>query len=259
MRNVKGQTIKKVLVTGGAGFIGSHLCERLSLFSDVEIVSLDNHSAGDRDNLLGIRCSDVNGDILDEQLVDDVMDGVDVVFHNAASKKNICLDNPKRDLDVNGKGTLMLLMAAKKHGVKKFIYASTGSVYGQPVRFPIDEDHPLNPMSYYGVSKLAGERYVQMFHKIHGLNTTVLRYFHVYGPRQSSGQHGAVIPTFINGALVGCKVDIHGSGSQERSFTFVDDVVDANILSVFYCNRSNGMIYNCASGVRITVLSMYRM
>lgn len=246
---------QKALVTGGAGFIGSHICERL-VNMGIEVVSLDNYSAGRDKNLQTISCEKVKGDILDENMVEHLMKGVDVVFHNAASKKIVCSADPKRDLAVNAEGTLILLAAALKHGVKKFVHASTGSVYGKPFYFPQDEDHPTRPISYYGVSKLAGERYVDVFNKLYGLDTTILRYFHVYGPKQPGGQYGGVVAIFITNMLAGLPVCIHGDGSQERSFTYVDDIVNANLAAV-ESSFSSGKVYNCASGLRVSVLGLY--
>lgn len=171
---------KKALVTGGAGFIGSHICEEL-VNSGIEVVSLDDYSAGkqknhgfldEHSNFCAVKC-----DVTDMTNLPKYFEGVDLVFHNAASKKNICLQDPRRDLEVNAKGTYNLLELAKAFKVKKFVHASTGSVYGEAQYHPQDENHPLKPVSYYGVSKLAGERYVELFNHIFGLNTTVLRYF----------------------------------------------------------------------------------
>jgi len=254
--NMNKFPFRKALVTGGGGFIGSNICERLVNLG-VEVVSLDNYSSGKEENLYGIDCVKVNGDITDEALVSEMMDNTDVVFHNAASKKSVCLDDPKYDLDVNAKGTLILLIQALKNKVKKFVHASTGSVYGEPVYFPLDENHSLNPTSYYGVSKLAGEKYVNMFNKMYGLNSTVLRYFHVYGPKQSYiDLVGGVVSIFINRTLNDESVTIFGDGSQQRSFTHVSDVVDANIVAAIN-PISNGKVYNCASALRITVYELY--
>jgi UDP-glucose 4-epimerase len=242
----------RALVTGGAGFIGSHLCEEL-LRLGADVVSLDNYSAGKESNLNGIDCKRIKGDVLDEDLVNRLTMGIDVIFHNAASKKNICLENPNRDLDVNAKGTLNLLRAAVKNGVSKFVHASTGSVYGEPVFLPYDESHPLNPVSYYGVSKLAGERYAMAFYSLHGLNVSVLRYFHVYGPRQESSDGlGGVVSIFARRMIMNQPIVIYGDGSQQRSFTYVGDVVTANLLCAIRTNAV-GKVYNCASGIRITV------
>jgi nucleoside-diphosphate-sugar epimerase len=243
----------KALVTGGAGFIGSHIVE--SLLSDgYKVICMDDLSAGKESNVDLFSDNSnyrfVNASVTNQLKVDYWMDGIDVVFHNAASKKNICLDNPIKDLEVNAGGTLNLLLAAKKHGVKKFVHASTGSVYGEPVEFPQTESHPLNPVSYYGVSKLAGDRYVNMFSKMGWLDTTILRYFHVYGPRQEDGEYGGVIAIFFMKAKAGEPLVIFGDGTQQRTFTHVDDIVKINRL---VASRPTGGIYNCASGIKVTV------
>jgi UDP-glucose 4-epimerase len=177
---------------------------------------------------------------------------IDVVFHQAASKKNICLSDPQRDCDVNAKGTLRLLQIAIKEGVKKFVHASTGSVYGNQDLYI--ESAATNPVSYYGVSKLAGEKYVQMFHDQFGLNTTILRYFHVYGSHQCNlDELGGVVAIFNRRMQEGKPITIYGTGLQERSFTDVKDVVEANVRAM---TMDNGGIYNCASGTKTTILQL---
>jgi nucleoside-diphosphate-sugar epimerase len=245
----------RALVTGGAGFIGSHIVESL-LNDGHEVVCMDDLSAGKESNVDRFKDSKnyyfVNASVTNKQKVDYWMQGIDVVFHNAASKKNICLENPCKDLEVNAGGTLNLLLAARKHGVKKFVHASTGSVYGEPTVSPQTEEHPLEPVSYYGVSKLAGDRYVNMFSKMGWLDTTILRYFHVYGPRQEDGIYGGVIAIFFKKARAGEPLVIFGDGTQERTFTHVDDIVKINRLVAVHPNAKNE-IYNCASGIKITI------
>jgi UDP-glucose 4-epimerase len=189
-------TFKRALVTGGAGFVGSHLVEELVKMG-VETISIDNYFAGKKENLAHLtqypNFREEVCDVLDFEKLDTLFEGVDVVFHQAASKKTICLNNPRLDLDINAKGTFNLLELAVKHKVKKFVHGSTGSVYGEAQYFPQDEKHPLVPTSYYGVSKLAGEKYVKAFQHLYGLDTTVLRYFHIYGSRQESSDVGGVV------------------------------------------------------------------
>jgi nucleoside-diphosphate-sugar epimerase len=179
---------------------------------------------------------------------------MDVVFHNAASKKNVCVSHPDYDMEVNGIGTLRLLMECEKAGVPKFIHASTGSVYGE-VAGLITEEAPTNPVSYYGVSKLAGEKYVQLFSdKIH---TTILRYFHVYGERQEDDPGlGGVVAVFKKQIKEGNPITIHGDGSQKRVFTKVEDVVKANLQCVDLGLLKSGQIYNCCSDVQISVMAL---
>lgn len=246
---------KKVIVTGGAGFIGSHLCEKLVKVG-AEVISIDNYSSGKELNVEFLKdypnFKALNVDICDTNGMDALFDGCDTVFNNAASKKNICLINPQKDLLVNGGGTLNLLQFATKHKIRKFVHASTGSVYGEPVIFPSTETHPLNPVSYYGVSKLAGERYVAAFNHLYGLDTTILRYFHVYGPRQESNEFGGVVSIFLRNILENKDLTVFGHGNQMRSFTWVKDLVEAN-LSAAVLPQSSGKVYNAASGIKVTI------
>ncbi|MBI3247450.1 MAG: SDR family NAD(P)-dependent oxidoreductase [Deltaproteobacteria bacterium] len=247
---------KRAVVTGGAGFIGSHICEAL-VQAGCFVISVDDFSAGKPHNLNALKDFGnfrvVQADVCDELSMSEILSqGIDYVFHNAASKKTVCLQNPLKDLKVNAGGTLTLLQLAVKHKVKKFVHASTGSVYGEPKIFPSDESHPLNPVSYYGVSKLAGEKYVQTFHHLYGLNTTILRYFHVYGPRQESNEFGGVVSIFLRNILDKKDLVIYGDGSQVRSFTWVKDIANANLLTVVN-SKSCGEVYNCASGIQITI------
>jgi UDP-glucose 4-epimerase len=162
------------------------------------------------------------------------------------------MENPARDLEVNAKGTLNVLLCAKDAHVRRVVHASTGSVYGEPQIFPTNESHPLSPVSYYGVSKLAGERYAHLFNSLHGLNTVLLRYFHVYGPRQDNSDVGGVVSIFCRRAHQGSNLIIYGDGTQLRSFTHVSDVVRINILAATD-SEMVGNVYNCASGIKVTI------
>lgn len=243
------------LVTGGAGFAGSHLVEKLLDRGD-EVVCVDN--------LVGSQGSTRNIDHIKDHpmltmVVEDILDwadresleGVDTVFHQAASKNTVSLDDPERDLAVNGQATLRLLLNAARSGVRKFVHASTGSVFGELQRKQ-DEEHPTKPRSFYGVSKLAGEGYCRVVHEMYGLDTTVLRYYHVIGPRQDDSDNGGVVPIFIRMCEEGRPLTIYGSGEQERSFTSVDDVVKANLL-VASLDETTGRAYNCASGIQVSI------
>jgi nucleoside-diphosphate-sugar epimerase len=247
---------RKVIVTGGAGFIGSHLCDALVELG-AQVVCLDDLSAGKRSNVAQLEgkpnFSFVEASVCDSGPdMEALFEGADTVFHNAASKKNVCLIDPQRDLTVNAGGALNLLQLALKHGVRKFVHASTGSVYGEPQVFPTTEDHPLKPVSYYGVSKLAGERYVDTFHTLYILDTTILRYFHVYGPRQESNEFGGVVSIFLRRITSGENPIVFGDGEQVRSFTWVADLVDANLRAAV-SPRAKGRVYNAASGVKVTI------
>ena len=246
----------KVVVTGGAGFVGSHLCEGL-VGRGADVMAIDDLSAGKVSNVAHLEGRSnfrlVQLDVCDDgDRMDEVMAGTDTVFHNAASKKNICLIDPHRDLEVNAGGTLNLLKKAQEHSVRKFVHASTGSVYGEPRIFPTTEDHPFEPVSYYGVSKLAGERYVDVFHRLYGLDTTILRYFHVYGPRQESNEFGGVVSIFLRRITEGRNPIVFGHGEQVRSFTYVNDLVETNIRAATD-RHATGEAFNVASGIRVTI------
>ena len=248
--------MSKVLITGVAGFIGSHIAERL-INDGHEVYGIDDLSSGYTENIPK-EVKWIPEDICKPERYGYFLDGVDVIFHNAASKKNICLRDPARDMQVNGIGTLILLQECMKHGVRKFIHASTGSVYGEVIG-TITEDTPRKPVSYYGVSKMAGESYVTLFNRTFGLNTTVLRYFHVYGSRQESSQdRGGVVAIFSRKIQAREDLIIHGDGSQRRVFTHVDDIVRANI-SAWSIVESCGKVYNCASSVQYSVRDLSAM
>jgi len=255
MENFK---FKKALVTGGAGFVGSHLVEEL-VNMGVYTISVDNYYAGKKENLSHLsgnsNFQEENCDVLDFDRLDELFEGVDVVFHQAASKKTICLNDPRLDLDINAKGTFNLLELAVKHKVKKFVHGSTGSVYGEAQYFPQDEKHPLVPTSYYGVNRLAGEKYVRTFQHLYGLDTTVLRYFHIYGSRQESSDVGGVVSIFTRKLIHGKPITIFGDGTQQRSFTYVKDVVKANLLAAV-TEKASGDVFNCASGIKVTIFEL---
>ena len=252
---------KKAMVTGGAGFIGSHIVESLVKMG-VETVSIDNYFAGKHSNLEHLtgfpNFTEVECDVTDLANLEAYFPEVEVVFHEAASKKTICLNDPRRDLQINAEGTFNLLELPQKYGIKKFVHASTGSVYGEAVYLPQDEKHPLVPTSYYGVSKLAGEKYVNAFEHLFGLDTTVLRYFHVYGPRQESSDVGGVVSIFVRLMLAGEPITIFGDGTQQRSFTYVGDVVKANLLAAT-TPGTKGEVLNCASGIKVTIRQLADM
>lgn len=250
-----GKKFKRAIVTGGAGFIGSHLVDAL-LQSGLEVVSLDDYSGGKPNNLKHLKnnskFTEVNCDITKIHELRPHFDGVDIVFHQAVSKMTVCMKDPRRDLEVNALGTFNLLELSRDLGVKKFVHASTGSVYGEAVYFPTDELHQLNPTSFYGVSKLAGEKYVRAFSHLFNMDATVLRYYHVYGPRQENSDVGGVVSIFARRALEGQPLIIYGDGSQLRSFTYVKDVVAINLL-VAMSEHAKGEAYNCASGNKVTI------
>lgn len=251
---------ERALITGGAGFIGSHICEEL-VKQGTEVVCLDNLVAGRLENVGSLMDASnfrfVEADVSDVAAIEPHFDGVDVVFHNAASKNTVCRDDPNRDLLVNGWGAWCVAEAARRQGVKKLVHASTGSVYGELVRSPQDEEHPLAPRSFYGTSKLAGESYLRAFKAYYPdeFRFSVIRYFHVYGPRQESGDWGGVIPIFIRRALSDEPLVIFGDGSQIRSFTYVGDDVAANI-ALANSEETDSQAFNAASGIKVTILEL---
>jgi nucleoside-diphosphate-sugar epimerase len=241
---------ERALVTGGAGFIGSHLVDNL-LRRGMKVISIDNMLTGNKKNLNDARLyPNFTERIMDVREVEaSDLKGIDIIFHQAASKKTICLNDPLKDLAINAAGTLKLMLKAKEAGVKKIIHASTGSVYGelgQPVQ---DEKHSTKPVSYYGISKLAGESYIRLIYP----DAVIMRYFHVYGPRQDGGEKGGVVSIFATRMIQGEPPVINGDGLQERSFTYVDDVVNAN---VFFMENDHSGIYNVASGDHINLLTL---
>lgn len=256
MINEKELENKAVIVTGGAGFIGSHLCEELYKYGSI-VFCLDNFSSGRYQNIKHLdgmkNFHIVDKDICDlDPEMESLFSKSDFVFNNAASKKNICLTDPKRDLKVNSEGTLNLLELSMKHNIKKFVHASTGSVYGEPTIFPTNELHPLKPVSYYGVSKLGGERYVDVFNHLYKLNTTIIRYFHVYGPRQESNEFGGVVSIFLRQIVNNQNPTVFGDGEQVRSFTWVKDLVKVNVAAALN-PIANGKVYNAASGINVSI------
>ncbi len=222
----------KALVTGGAGFIGSHLVDAL-LDAGHTVIALDDLSTGRLRNLAGafmqpgfeLWAEDVG------MLRPERMAGVDAVYHLAAAKKTACLDDPARDCRVNALGTLHLLECARTAGVGRLVVVSTGSVYGESSAPMLTEESPLSPVSIYGVSKLAGEGYARFYAKNYGMNIAILRYFHVYGPRQDWSEKGGVVSIFAKHMLDGQPFTVFGDGMQERTFTFVRDVVRATIAA----------------------------
>jgi UDP-glucose 4-epimerase len=220
---------KSFLVTGGAGFIGSHIVDRL-LEMGADVVAIDDLSNGKLGNLPvgNSRFRFVQGDVRDFAF--DSLGKIDGIFHEAARALVPSFIDPVTDLAVNTGGTIRILEYARKFDVK-LVYASSGSIYGNPMKIPIGDDHPLSPISPYGASKLASEVYGSMYHREYGLDVTMLRYFNVYGPRQSVNEEMGVIPIFVNRALRGDALRIFGDGKQTRDFLNVSDVVKANFLA----------------------------
>lgn len=247
----------KYLVTGGGGFIGSHLTAALAASGKDEVVVFDNFSTGNRTNLKDIRCTIVEGDLRNPAALDEAVKGVDAVFHHAA----LCsvaksMEDPVTTHDVNATGTLNLLEACRKAGVRRVVFASSSSVYGDSEALPKQENHPVAPLSPYAVSKLIGEHYCQLYWKTFGLETVALRYFNVFGPRQyPNSEYAAVIPRFVSAILQGRTPEVYGDGSQTRDFTYVGDIVQAN-LAAASSKDASGQIMNIACGGRFSLLDL---
>ena len=239
-----------ILVTGGAGFIGSNLAEELS--KKHEVIIIDDLSTGRVENVEDLDVELVQGSITDPDLLRANFRGVDYVFHQAALPSvQRSVEDPVNTNDVNVGGTLNVLVAARDADVKKVIYASSSSVYGDTPELPKREDMKPDPKSPYAVAKLTGEYYCRVFNEIYGLKTAALRYFNVYGPRQDpSSEYAAVIPKFVNRVMAGEPPTIYGDGEQTRDFTFVRDVVQANVLAME--SDATG-VFNVATGTRISI------
>jgi UDP-glucose 4-epimerase len=245
---------KKIVVTGGAGFIGSNLVKVLS--RENEVIVIDNLSTGNLENIKNLidkqSIAFIEGSITNLDLLNKTFKNVDYVFHEAAIPSvPRSVKDPIKSNYANVNGTLNVLVAARDNGVKKVVYASSSSVYGDTPVLPKKEDMKPFPLSPYAVSKLVGEYYCQVFTQVYGLPSVSLRYFNVYGPRQDpSSEYAAVIPKFIRRILNNECPIIFGDGSQTRDFTFVRDIINANILAMK--SKVNG-VFNIADGRRISI------
>ncbi|MHB8170324.1 MAG: SDR family oxidoreductase [Thermincolia bacterium] len=244
----------KILITGGAGFIGSHIADRL-ISDGHEVVVVDNLSTG---NIRHIRpeCQFYQLDITDvalEEVFAKERPHI-VIHHGAQIDVQKSLENPVLDASVNIIGTVNILNCCVKYEVGKVIYASSAAVYGVPQYLPIDENHPVGPISNYGISKHTPEQYLKVYQEMFGLNYTVLRYANVYGPRQGVKGEGGVICIFANKFLAGQAPLIFGDGSQTRDFVYVGDVVKANLVAL---EKGDGGIFNIGTGVQATVNELF--
>lgn len=249
--------VRQALVTGGAGFIGSHLVDLL-IRSGWNVRVLDNLSSGTHANLQATHgdIEFIEGDVRDEAACRRACRGVDCVFHLAAIASVIrSVENPMLTHDVTLGGTLNMLLAAREQNVRRFVFSSSASVYGNATVVPTDEKQPLQPMSPYATAKAAGEFYCQNFWGLFGLETVILRYFNVFGPRQSAfSDYAAVVPVFINAALAGKTPLIYGDGLQTRDFVAVENVVAANLLAADAA--AAGHAVNIGSGLAISLLDL---
>ena len=246
----------KILVTGGAGFIGSHLIDRL-LQGGYEVTALDNFSSGKIENIRHHTGASnfhlMRGDIRNLRNVEKAVEDADAVFHLAAIVSvPLSVKEPSLVKDVNVGGTLNLLEASLDADVKRFVYASSCAVYGEASDLPIDERHPTAPLSPYAASKLAAEHHCRFFHEDYGFETVCLRYFNAYGPRQKRGSYGGVITQFINRIKQGKPPIIYGDGSQTRDFVHIDDVAEASELAM-HRRGAVGEVFNIGTGKATTI------
>ncbi len=249
----------KYLVTGGAGFIGSNIAEGLVRRGD-EVVILDNLSTGYERNLAHIRndLEFIKGDVRDAETARRALAGVEFVFHEAAlASVPRSIDDPVLATDVNVRGTLTMLEESRRAGVRRFVYAASSSAYGDTEVLPKVETMQPRPLSPYAASKLAGEYYCSVYATVYGLPTIALRYFNIFGPRQDpKSQYAAVIPIFVSHLLAGTAPTIYGDGEQSRDFTFIENVVEANLLAAA-CEEARGQVVNVACGERYTLNDLF--
>ncbi len=247
------------LVTGGAGFIGSNIAEYL-VGQGYAVRIFDNFSSGTRANVraVGDKAEIVEGDLRDPKAVGQAVDGAAFVLHLGAMPSVIrSVEDPRTTSEANIMGTLNLLIAARDAGVKRVVFSSSSSVYGDTPTLPKREDMPLSPLSPYAVHKLTGEYYCRIFWQLYGLETISLRYFNVFGPRQDpQSQYAAVIPRFITAILKDRPPTIYGDGKQTRDFSHVENIIDANLLACQAPKEAVGQTFNIACGGRVSLLDL---
>ncbi len=248
-----------ILITGGLGQVGSYLTEELSKEKHNKITILDNFSSNIKDFVAPDDVV-VGGDIQDNALVNELVSKNDIIIHTAAQVSVVnSIENPIYDAKNNILGTLTLLDAARKSNIKRFIYISSAAVYGNPEYLPIDENHPANPMSPYGLSKLTGEKYGMMFHSLYGLPFVCLRPFNIYSQRQNpNSPYSGVITKFIERAKLGKPPVIFGDGNQTRDFVSMHDVVDV-VVKCIECKEVIGEVFNVGTGIATTVNQLARL
>ena len=247
----------KALVTGGSGFIGSNVSKML-LSKGVEVVVFDNLSSGNYDNIRELNVNFIKGDILDKDAIKEACKGVDVVFHLAASVgRQRSIDHPQLDSEINLIGTINVLEGMRANGVKKIVYSSSAAIFGELQSPEIDENHPQNADSPYGVSKLAAEKMILSYSEIYDITAVCLRYFNIYGVNQRYDLYGNVIPIFAHRLFAGEPLLIYGDGTQTRDFVNVYDVARANVMAGLEYGKTG--VFNLGSGESITINKLAQM
>jgi UDP-glucose 4-epimerase len=250
---------KNILVTGGAGFVGSNLVKTLVQQHGAQVTVLDDLFTGCEENLTGIPHEFVHGSVEDKGLVSQTVKGMDIVFHLAARNIIISNNNPREDLNVNVGGTFNVFEACLEHNVERVVYTSTSSIYGNPKKLPIQEGDAKSFLNFYSAGKYSAEVYARTFYEVFQLPVSIVRYSNVYGSNQSpTNPYCGVIGKFMESALTGKPLKVHGDGGQTRDYTYIDDAVGATIAAALY-PQAIGQDYNIGTGTETSVLELARM
>jgi UDP-glucose 4-epimerase len=253
---MEGTHTMKILVTGGAGFAGSHIVDAF-VEAGHDVVVVDNLVTGSKDNL-NPKAVFYEMDINDPKLFD-VIEGekIEAISHQAAQiKVPLSIKDPMLDAKVNIMGTIHLLEAVRKFGIQKFIFAASAAMYGMPEYLPLDEQHPLKPLSFYGLSKKVDEEYIRMYGELYGVNYTILRYANIYGPRQGRFGEGGVVSIFLEQMIKGEQVTIEGDGGATRDYIYIGDVAEANLIAL---TSDKNLTVNISTSTEVSVNELYRM
>ncbi len=244
---------KRILVTGGAGFVGTNLVMALAKLQPRRVTVLDNLFTGKRENLAGLDVEFINGDVNDFELVSELVKRSDMVFHLAARNIIVSTTDPQSDFATNTRGTFNVLEAARGSDVERVVYTSSVSIFGNAVHLPIDEEDQVYPLNPYGASKLCGESYCHAYYETYNVPVTIVRYSNVYGPYQfPANPYCGVISKFIEWASMGKPLQIHGDGEQTRDFTYVEDAVEATIRAAVKPQALGGT-FNVGTAIEVSI------